>query len=554
MRGSDRDELKTENERLRAELSEQSDNNIALEGQFSRIRGEFNTIFDTVSALIWYQGKDGRLLRVNKAAAMSVNMTPQEMVGKDYYELFGNDSDQARSKDNEVISSGKPIIGDLSRFESIDGQVRYAMVDRYPYRDEKGEIVGLVGFAQDVTERKAADDALRDAQAELERTNEQLSKSLAKSDYLAKQAVSANKAKSRFVAAVSHDSRTAINAVLGFSELLLEEDLGKDQLGYVKVIKSAAGSILELTNDILDLASMEANKLEIKTARESLGSIVSKVVELLTHSASNKGIEFDVLAEGEVPTHIVTDSMRFRQCLVNLVSNAIKFTECGHVHIIVSTRIDNEKPFICVSVEDTGIGIPADMQEAIFESFSQGGADTKSKYGGTGLGLTITSKLASLLGGRIEVASEPGRGSTFTILLPDLCGVEDGLFDPSQVMAARVLERSKYAEGDKSPILSDYAYVDQMHDAIYALAVKLPKISKKVISALGKGDHELVGKLLDVLVDAGENAGYPVLVEKVAELQHYHEDFCDSHCMNIAEQLGDICDRIADGCRVGSHN
>ena len=121
-------------------------------------------------------------------------------------------------------------------------------------------------------------------------------------------------------------------------------------------------------------------------------------------------------------------------------------------------------------------------------------------------------------------------------------------------MAARVLERSKYAEGDKSPILSDYAYVDQMHDAIYALAVKLPKISKKVISALGKGDHELVGKLLDVLVDAGENAGYPVLVEKVAELQHYHEDFCDSHCMNIAEQLGDICDRIADGCRVGSHN
>ncbi|MCK4998216.1 MAG: PAS domain-containing protein, partial [Anaerohalosphaera sp.] len=367
MRGSDRDELKTENERLRAELSEQSDNNIALEGQFSRIRGEFNTIFDTVSALIWYQGKDGRLLRVNKAAAMSVNMTPQEMVGKDYYELFGNDSDQARSKDNEVISSGKPIIGDLSRFESIDGQVRYAMVDRYPYRDEKGEIVGLVGFAQDVTERKAADDALRDAQAELERTNEQLSKSLAKSDYLAKQAVSANKAKSRFVAAVSHDSRTAINAVLGFSELLLEEDLGKDQLGYVKVIKSAAGSILELTNDILDLASMEANKLEIKTARESLGSIVSKVVELLTHSASNKGIEFDVLAEGEVPTHIVTDSMRFRQCLVNLVSNAIKFTECGHVHIIVSTRIDNEKPFICVSVEDTGIGIPADMQEAIFE-------------------------------------------------------------------------------------------------------------------------------------------------------------------------------------------
>lgn len=548
------DDLKAENKRLRAALQEQSDKNCVLSEQFNRISGEFNTIFDTVTALIWYRGKDGRLLRVNRAAAMSVGLTPQEMIGKDYYELFGDQSDEARSKDEAVISTGEPIIGDLRKFETVDGQVRYAMIDRYPYYGENGEIIGLVGFAQDVTERKLADDAVEEANTEMERINRQLAEAVENSDYLAEQAVAANKAKSRFVAAVSHDIRTGINAILGFSELLSEEDIGKDPLGYVKVIKSAADSILELTNDILDLSSMEANKLEIQATRECVGTLIGKVAELVAHSAAVKGIDFRFIAEGEVPAYIVTDSMRFRQCLLNLLSNAIKFTEHGHVHVTVSTVVEESGGYICFSVEDTGIGIAADRQQAIFESFSQARCDTKRKYGGTGLGLTITAKLASLLGGRIEVESEPGKGSRFTMLLPDVCGVADGLFDASKVDVDYSASYEDETGKSSSPITSDYADMDQMHEAISSLAVKLPQISDTIINALGLENLELVCKLVDVLVDAGDNAGYPLLVEKALDLRACIDGDLGGDSLDIAEELAGVCDRIATVFQTAVNN
>ena len=548
------DDLKSENKRLRVALQEQSDKNRVLGEQFNRISGEFNTIFDTVTALIWYRGKDGRLLRVNKAAATSVGLTPKEMIGKDYYELFGAQSDEARGKDEAVINTGEPIVGDLRKFETVDGQFRYATIDRYPYYGEKGDIIGLVGFAQDVTERKLADDAVEEANTEMERINRQLAEAVENSDYLAEQAVAANKAKSRFVAAVSHDIRTGINAILGFSELLAEEDIGKDPLGYVKVIKSAADSILELTNDILDLSSMEANKLEIQASRESVGTLIGKVSELVAHIAAAKGIDFRVVAEGEVPAYIVTDSMRFRQCLLNLLSNAIKFTEHGHVHVAVSTVVEESGGYICFCVEDTGIGIAADRQKAIFESFSQARCDTKRKYGGTGLGLTITAKLASLLGGRIEVESEPGKGSRFIMMLPEVCGVEDGLFDASKVDIDYSAISGDETVKSSSPIISDYADMDQMHEAISSLAVKLPQISDTITNALGRENLELVGKLVDVLVDAGDNAGYPLLVEKALDLQACIEGDFGGDSLDIAEELAGVCDRIAAGFQTAVNN
>ncbi len=254
--------------------------------------------------------------------------------------------------------------------------------------------------------------------ADLTVANEQLEASIVHVRQLAEEAVKADQAKSEFLANMSHEIRTPMNAIIGFSDILADEELTAEQTDYVNTIRDSGKHLLELINDILDFSKIEAGKLDIRLVEHPLKNLLARVESMMHPAAAEKSLKFEIRHDGNLPAIIRTDPGRLQQCLINLVNNAIKFTERGHVYLKLSLEHDGDEAQIRFDVEDTGIGISPREQEEIFKSFTQADGSTTRKYGGTGLGLTITKQLAELLGGRLEVSSAKGAGSVFSLIVP----------------------------------------------------------------------------------------------------------------------------------------
>ncbi len=278
----------------------------------------------------------------------------------------------------------------------------------------------------DITERKEIEARLRQAKEQAEQMSWDLTEATALANDMATRAEAANAAKSQFLANMTHEIRTPMNAILGFSDLLAEQDLTAEQREYVGLIRDSGQHLLGLINDVLDLSKIEAGRLQVERESCRLTPVLHSIEAMMRTLADRKGLELKVIRDPNVPDHIRTDCSRLRQCLVNLISNAIKFTETGHVHIHVLFDDSQAEPHLRFDVEDTGIGIAPEKQELIFEAFTQADGTTTRKYGGTGLGLTITRKLAGLLGGTVSVRSEPGRGSVFSLTIAvGICTPDD---------------------------------------------------------------------------------------------------------------------------------
>ncbi len=279
------------------------------------------------------------------------------------------------------------------RIRRPDGTIRYLAAAEGAVLDENGNVTKIIGVNIDVTDRKKTEEELKRAKEEAE---------------------AANRAKSEFLANMSHEIRTPMNGIMGMTELVLDTELDSEQREYLTLAKISADSLLSLINDILDFSKIEAGKLDIDAIDFNLGDCLGDTMKTLSLRAHQKGLELAFEIEPNVPDAIVGDPGRLRQIILNLVGNAVKFTEQGEVVLSVQlmTHVKDEVQ-LGFTVKDTGIGIPPEKQAAIFEAFHQADGSMTRKYGGTGLGLTISSRLVDLMGGKIWVESELGEGSRF---------------------------------------------------------------------------------------------------------------------------------------------
>ncbi|MBZ5562314.1 MAG: PAS domain S-box protein [Acidobacteriia bacterium] len=292
----------------------------------------------------------------------------------------------------ETITSGREWRGEF-RNKTKSGKLYWESAIISPVRNEQGEITHFLGVKENITERKRAEQELRKAKEAAE---------------------VANCAKSEFLANMSHEIRTPMNGIIGMTELALDTDLNPEQREYMEMVRASADSLLTLINDILDFSKIEAGKFSLDVTEFELIDHLDSTLKSLAPRAHQKGLEMTYTVAPEVPRGLLGDPTRLRQILVNLIGNAVKFTERGEIAVSVEMQsiLDNQA-VLHFSVADTGIGIPPDKQQLIFQAFSQADSSTTRKYGGTGLGLAITSHLVGLMGGRIWVESEIGRGSTF---------------------------------------------------------------------------------------------------------------------------------------------
>ena len=366
------------------------------EREFARLQSTLQIAIDTMPQRVFWKDSEGRYLGCNQGFAEDAGKAgPAEMIGLTDFDLPWREHAQKFRDDDELVrQGGAPRLNFEEAHKTTEGD-RWVRTSKIALRDAAGKVFGCLGIYQDFTEERERREELRNARDAAEK---------------------ASRIKSEFLANMSHELRTPMHGILGMVDLVLESPLGQEQKECLDAVQASAKVLLHIINDILDLSKIEAGKLQLSPEPFQLTPFLKTSLRLLETSAKAKGQSFALQVEDGTPDFWRGDQVRLAQILTNLVGNAVKFTpEEGSVTIRASVRGErNRRRMLVLDVTDTGIGISKSKQQSIFDAFTQADGATTKQFGGTGLGLTITRQLAELMGGRISVVSDLGKGSTFT--------------------------------------------------------------------------------------------------------------------------------------------
>ncbi len=380
------------------DIDEYKKNEIKLKEQYKFSQ----KLIDNIPNPLYFKDIQGLYLGFNRAYAKVIGKSQGEVVGKNVFENFpGENASVNQKKDIELIKN-QGIQRYESRITYSDGSEHDVIFNKSVFYDIHGKVAGLIGIMLDITDRKKLEKDLYKAKEDAE---------------------AASKAKSEFLANMSHEIRTPLNAIMGFTDLLRNLINNEQHINYLDSIKSGSKSLLILINDILDLSKIEAGKMDLHYEPVNINSIVKELKNIFSLKISEKGLRFHTFVDESIPQYLFLDEIRLRQILFNLTGNAIKYTDKGNIKVTFAKKQKTSKDktiSLVISVEDTGIGIPKDQQQRIFEAFVQQEGQHEKKYGGTGLGLAITKRLVEMMHGKISVKSKLNKGSIFIIELDNI--------------------------------------------------------------------------------------------------------------------------------------
>ncbi|QDV88149.1 response regulator [Planctomycetes bacterium TBK1r] len=355
-------------------------------------------LLENIPDSIYFKDPDSRFVRISEAMAKKFGLASAEVIGKTDADIFTETHAAAAREDElQIMQSREPVVDLVERETWHDRDDTWCMSTKMPLMEDDERVIGTFGISRDITELIKYEEALRKARDEAD---------------------AANRAKSDFLANMSHEIRTPMNAIIGMSELLAQTKLNNEQLDYINLVRDSAESLLLLLNEILDFSKIESRKLQLESIPFSLRDLIQRTSQSLAIRAAKKTIELACRVAPDVPDRWMGDPGRLRQVMINLIGNAIKFTDEGEVlvEVCAGDPCPNAPPNhlpLRFSVKDTGIGIPKEKHASILDPFTQADESTTRRFGGTGLGLAISKELVQLMHGDLQLESRPGQGTTF---------------------------------------------------------------------------------------------------------------------------------------------
>jgi len=393
----------SESARLKNKLNLISANNKVLEEKYERERmaDRLEKLMGDMDEVYFKTDRYGTIEGISESIRAVTGFLPDELIQRPASEYCADENDWKHYLE-EVRSKGA-VKGHELKLLARDGSHRFISVNARELRDQNGHFAGIEGLFQDVTPQKEAELAIMDANRKLQKAHDE--------------AIRASNAKSEFLSVVSHELRTPLHGIIGMHELLSEmEDMPEEQRTNLAIAQSAARSLGALVNDVLDMSKIEAGAMTLNEHESELVSCIRDAMAAFAHAAREKGLTYELVLD-HVPEKALVDPVRLRQVLLNLIGNAVKFTEQGHVRVIVSLQHADSGEGLFCRVSDSGIGIPEEYLASIFEPFTQVHPFMESK-GGTGLGTAIVKRFVELMGGEVRVESKVDEGSEFTFTIP----------------------------------------------------------------------------------------------------------------------------------------
>jgi two-component system, sensor histidine kinase and response regulator len=420
-----RAKLERINAQIERQVAERTSDLTAAHHELQTSEQRFRALSASAPIGIFLTDAAGIALYTNPHWQNIAGLTLDQALGNGWQQaLYPEDAPKVLCAWQSACTDGHKYNGEF-RFRRPDGEVRWVHALSAVIRSETGQIIGHVGTVEDITARRQAEAELEkvhkellNANKELTVANNRLSEEFRRADELAKAALVASEAKGQFLAMMSHEIRTPMNGIIGMTELLLDTPLSQEQHEFARIVKTSANALLAIVNDVLDFSKIEAGKLALEHIDFDLRETVEQVIELMAERAQTKNLKLCWLICPDVPTRLRGDPNRLRQVLLNLVGNAIKFTEKGEVAVEL-TRVNESTASLELrcAVRDTGIGLSEESRRKLFQPFTQADSSTTRSFGGTGLGLAICRRLVGLMGGEIGVDSDLGAGSTFWFMV-----------------------------------------------------------------------------------------------------------------------------------------